>query len=722
MGNLKPLLQTNLNMKLRNSVFFSCIGVLGLAFTFSNLNPLRQPVNDPGKEAALIRTILTGLSREHFQPKPVDDDFSKAVFNLYLKDIDGNKRFLSQADFEALKQYELDLDDEANKGTFEFFNLSIERFDLGLNKSENWYKEFLANPIDFSKEETLEGDGDKLKWAKDDAELRSRWEKALKYEVLSRIVQEQDKQDKPDFKGEKKSFETLEVESRKKVLDVYDKWYKRLHKATRENRLEMYLNAITNYFDPHTNYFSPKDKESFDIQMSGKLEGIGARLISDGEKTTVTEVVVGGPAWKEGQLEAKDVILSVAQENAEFVDVMGLEIDDVVSKIRGPKGTKVKLNVQKVDGSIKEITLVRDVVVMEESLAKSLLLNTTDQSDKIGYIYLPKFYADFTPQGVTSCSADVAKEIEKLKKENIQGIILDLRGNGGGSLRDVVTMSGLFIEQGPIVQVKSRAKTPEIMEDVDPRTQYKGPLIVMVNGYSASASEILAAAMQDYDRALIVGSRGTYGKGTVQRFLDLDRLSNGDFNGSLGDMKLTVQKFYRITGSTTQLDGVKPDIVLPDALNLIDLGEVENDYPLASTTINPVAFKQSTYNILDKQALVSASNARVKSNETFQLINENAKRLKKQKDNTTYPLNKDKYIKWDKGLEQEAEKFENMFKPIDNLAVENLAVDLPAMANDTARTSRNVEWIKDRKKDIQLYETVLIMKDMIKNDRLAGKN
>ena len=713
-----------LDMKLKSSLLlFSFVGIVGLVIFTQALHPFKKPEPNPQKEAALMQALMQGLNRLHFQPKAVDDAFSKEVYHFYLKDIDNSKRLLTTSDIAQLQKFEMQLDDQANAGTFQFFDLSLQLFDLAQTKTQGWYREILGKPMDFSKNELLEADGQKIEWAKDDAELRARWEKWMKFEVLSRIVEEEQKQEKADFKGERKTFVQLEEEMRKKVLDTYDKRQKQITKMDRTRRLEIYLNAITNVFDPHTGYYSPREKENFDIQMSGKLEGIGARLQSDGEKTSVTEIVPGGPAWKEGTLQPKDVILKVAQgaTDAESVDVMGWEIDDVVGKIRGAKGSKVTLTVRKADGLEKTITITRDVVIMEEGFAKSLLLNSGENQDKVGYIYLPKFYADFTPQGVTSCAADVAKEVEKLKKENAKGIILDLRGNGGGSLRDVVQMSGLFIENGPIVQVKSRTKTPEIMSDNDPRVQWGGPLIVMVNGFSASASEILAAAMQDYGRALIVGSTGTYGKGTVQRFVDLDNATGDDSVKPLGEMKLTIQKFYRITGKTTQLDGVTPDIVLPDFYNYIDIGERENDYPLASTTIDAVPFKQNTYQITNLDKLKTDSEARVAADPTFKKVNDNAVRLRKQKDQSQYPLQVEKFRTWNKRQDQDAEQFENLFQPISGFAIENLAADLPQIQSDTSRTARNEDWLKDKKKDVQLYESFRIMQDMIRNPVAVGK-
>ena len=716
------------DMKIKSSLaLFSVVGIMGIALLFHEYNPFSNgdPVSSPERDAVLVRTITQVLTRGHFEPKQMDDVFSKSVFALYLKDIDGGKRFLTQAEVDQLKAFELQLDDETKGGTFECVNLSVKQLEASLTKTQGWYREILASPIDFSKTDELQVDGEKLRWAKDDSDLRNRWERWMKYEVLSRIVDEQDKQEKPEFKGEKKDFETIEKEQRAKVLDVYDKWYKRMAKLDHNRRLEIYLNAITIYFDPHTGYFSPREKETFDIQMSGKLEGIGARLQSDGEKTSITEIVPGGPAWKQGALEAKDIILKVAQgeTDAESVDVMGWDIDDVVSKIRGPKDTKVTLTVRKADGSEKLITITRDVVIMEEGFAKSLILNENSApKDQIGYIYLPKFYADFE-SGRTNCATDVANEVAKLKKESVKGIILDLRNNGGGSLRDVVTMSGLFIEEGPIVQVKSRDRATEVLRDNDSRVQWDGPLIVMVNGFSASASEILAAALQDYGRAVIVGSTCTYGKGTVQRFFDLDNAASNESVKPLGEMKMTIQKFYRITGKTTQLDGVTPDIVLPDFYNLLQNGESENDFPLASTTIDAVPFKQGAYHIADANQLKSNSQARVKSNPTFEKVSQNAIRLRKRKDDSAFPLQADKYRQWNKKQDQEAEQFDNIFKSIESFKIGNIAADMQQIQSDTSRIARNDSWIKERQKDVQLYETLRIMLDMLRIDGMAsGKN
>jgi carboxyl-terminal processing protease len=702
-------------MKLKPAYFLPALGLGLIIFTAQVFVPKSV---DPAQDAAVLKGLFVKLNRFHYQPRTLDDKFSEQVYDRYMDDIDNGRRFLTQEDVSKLEAFKKNLDDQANTASFEFFDLSDNLMDAALPKTQGYYQEILATPLDFSKDETIEMKGEKRGFSKNDAELKAYWTQLMKYEVITRLQQKVDEQEKADFKGEKKSTETLEKDARKAVLDVYDKWYKRMMKMERNDRFEVYLNAITGVYDPHTSYFAPKDKENFDIQMSGKLEGIGARLQSDGEKTTVTEIVPGSPSWKQGELEAKDIILKVGQANDEPVDIQGMDIDDVVSKIRGKKGSEVRLTFQKTDGTIKTITLIRDVVIMEEGFAKSLILYGQDKTEKIGYIKLPKFYADFTAQGSTSCAVDVAKEIEKLKSENVKGIVLDLRNNGGGSLRDVVQMGGLFIEQGPIVQVKSRTGRPDVMEDVDSRVQWAGPFIIMQNGFSASASEILTAAMQDYDRAIIVGSKSSFGKGTVQRFYPIDDTQSKPY----GDVKITMQKFFRIDGGSTQLRGVTPDIILPDSYNEIETGEREEKSALAWTDIEPSQYSQNVYHAANMAKIKSASAERVKKNETMQLINSNASRLKKREAQTSMPLGMKTFQAYNKKLKTEGEQFDDMYKTIDAFQFDNPTADLTHIQSDTSRIARNEDWLKNVKKDVQLFETVQIMRDLIRLDGVAQKN
>jgi carboxyl-terminal processing protease len=345
-----------------------------------------------------------------------------------------------------------------------------------------------------------------------------------------------------------------------------------------------------------------------------------------------------------------------------------------------------------------------------------LVIQATKDSERIGYIKLPKFYADFDKEDGHQCAEDIEIEIEKLKKQNVKGIILDLRNNGGGSLRDVVKMSGFFVEEGPMVQVKDRRNAPEVLSDTDPSVQYTGPLVVMVNEFSASASEILAAAMQDYGRAIIVGST-TYGKGSVQRFFDLDKMvSNSDVK-PLGSLKMTIQKFFRISGASNQLEGVKPDIALPDNYTEINVGEKDNDYPMPHTRISEVKYSQAVVDLKKLPKIAEYSKKRVEKNETFKLISENAKRIKEQREKTEYSLSLKEYRANDAKMRESGKKFENMMKPIDGFFAQNLQEDLTVLnsSGDSTKIIRNTEWLKDVKKDLHLFETTMIMKDMIQN-------
>ena len=695
-------------MKFRGPLFFSIVIVALLVAAYY------PKVNSAEKEAVLMHTILNGLNQLHYNPEEIDDEFSTKLFDLYIDRIDGGHRFMTQDDINKLTVYKDQLDDEALSGTYEFFNLSVDLLEKALDKTQTYYREALKIPFDFSKNEAVEMDGEKRAFAKNDEELKEYWRKYMKYETLTTYNEKLEEREKAGEEEEKKTDEALEEEARAKVLEIFDGWYERMDKLKRNDRLSFYLNTMTNVFDPHTGYFEPIDKENFNIRMSGRLEGIGARLQTDGDYAKVVNVVVGGPAWKQKGLKENDLIMKVAQEGEEPVDITGMNLNEVVQLVRGDKGTTVRLTVKKVDGTIKEIPIIRDVVVIEEGFAKSLILDGPTEGEKIGFIYLPRFYADFEDRNGRFCSTDVAKEIEKLKAENVNGIILDLRNNGGGSLRDVVKMSGFFIEKGPIVQVKSRASRPEVLRDSDASVQYDGPLIVMVNSFSASASEILAAALQDYGRAIVVGSNSTFGKGTVQRFFDLDRAIRG-FNElkPLGEIKLTTQKFYRINGGSTQLKGVIPDIILPDNYHYIKTGEKEHDYSMEWTEIEPVEYSQNVAKINNIDEIRQNSEARVKENATFQRVYKNAERLQAKRDATKYPLSLEEFQAFQKQQEEEAAQFKNLFDDVVNTGIYNLEADKAGIEADESKAARNEDWIKSISKDVYIKETLAIMHDLI---------
>ena len=678
------------------------------------------PIESPGdgendREKLIIKLVMGLLEARHFQEHDIDDAFSRQVFKTYMKRLDGGKRFITLGEYDLMDDYEESIDDAILEPDLEFFELSYELINEGVKRVKGMYPEILSRPFDFTIDEDIELDGDKLEYAKDEAELLERWKIYLKYETLTRLATKMDEQEEEEVsEGGMKSMAELESEARKDVGKMMDDWFQRLDEVRRSDRFETYLNSVTSTFDPHTGYFNPKRKDDFDITMSQRLEGIGARLQRSGSYTKVTSVVPGGPAWKQGDLQAGDVIHAVSQEHEDPVDINGMHIDDVVGMIRGDKGTNVTLTVKKVDGDMLDITILRDEVLLDQGLAQSILLEYPGKVDKLGYIKLPRFYADFENPDGRSCAEDVALEIEKLKAQNVEGIILDLRNNGGGSLADVVEMSGLFIKGGPIVQVKSREKDPYVFRDKDDEVRYSGPLIVMVNNYSASASEILAAAMQDYRRAVIVGSSSTFGKGTVQRFYDLDRAirSHSDFK-PLGQLKMTMQKFYRIDGGSTQLRGVEPDIVLPDRYSKIDMGEKELEHPMPWTEISKVDYKQDVVDLSSLSEIEKLSQNRINSSPVFQKIEDNADRVKRIRETSEYSLNFDDYQSAEKARDEETKLYRNMFEEIEGLVVSNLPENMEYIQLDSTRISRNEAWMESIKKDVYIDECMSIMKDMI---------
>lgn len=701
-------------MKSTKSILFSLAAVSVLAaFVFPQLS-------DEQKEAVLLQTLVRGMERYHYSPQDLDDNFSEKAYDLYMTSIDGGKRFFTAREVAQLDEYRHELDNQIQNSEFGFFNLSQDLLTNALDRAQGYYRDILATPFDFSEAGSIELDGDKREYAADEKELHAYWEEYLKYETLERYADALEKQAEGDEELAGKSEAELEEEARDDVLTMFDRWFDRMMKLDRDDRMSEYLNSYTGVFDPHTNYYKPIDKENFDIRFSGKLEGIGARLVSEGDYTQVSEVVVGGPAWKGKELEANDIITKVKQDGEEPVDIKGMTLDDVVSQIRGDKGTRVTLTVKKVDGTEQDITITRDIVILDERFAKSLLIDGNAQGEKIGYIYLPSFYADFQDRNGRHCADDVEKEIQKLKNEGVDGIILDLRNNGGGSLRDVVKMSGFFIERGPIVQVKSRDYEAEVLMDVNPEIQYDGPLVVMVNNFSASASEILAAALQDYGRAVIVGSNSTFGKGTVQRFIDLDRTLRGFENVKpLGQVKLTTQKFYRIDGGSTQLKGVTPDVILPDSYAYIQTGEKEEENAMPWTEIAAVDYDQDVLELTHLEQIAARSKARVSQTDVFNKVQSNAARLKKLRDLTEYPLDLEGYQALEAAREADAERYENLFEDIVNPSARNLDVDLPMIEADESKQARNKDFLESVSKDSYIKEVLAIIHDIIELEGVA---
>ena len=679
---------------------------LCLSFSFKN----SQPRFD--KRQVIINIVMTTLKNSHYEPQKLDDEFSKKLFKLYLERLDYNKKFLTQKEVDELKVYETDLDNQIELGTFEMYDLSIEILNRKVNEMESLYKKILSQPFNFEENEEIETDPEKTKYCKDNNDLENEWRKSLKYQTLIRVSEMMDDMEKikaaKDTNAVVIPADSIEAQSRRKVYKLNESWFKRLKKFNSKDRFAAYVNSIIAMYDPHSEFFPPIEKKRFDQSMSNQLEGIGARLQQKDEYIKVSEIVVGSPSHKQGDLKAGDLILKVGQGSDAPVDVVGMELEEAIELIKGKKGTEVRLTVKKTDGSTMVIPITRDIIQLDDALAHSAII---DSKKKIGYIKLSVFYGDFTRTGAHRCSKDIKNEIDKLKAEGAEKIILDLRDNGGGSLQEVVEMAGLFIPKGPIVQVRKKQGDADVLRDYDPEVHFNGPLVVMINKNSASASEILAAAMQDYKRGVIVGNQ-SFGKGTVQSFIEMDNylLPQFDTIKPLGSIKITMQKFYRINGGTTQLRGVIPDITLPNPYDLLESGEKELDFPLPYDTFKKSDYEM--YNDLKMDKLKKSSQERIQKSKTFQLVSEEAREIKERKDQSAYSLNLKKYRDEQKNDKDENKKYEALRKDIPEFNISLLDVDIKTLQNDTNRLNREKNWVKNLKKDFYLKEAANIADDI----------
>lgn len=689
------------------------LGVLTAGVIFvSTLDPGEQQNK---KEVMTMHALLSVMDQMHLEPADIDDEFSEKSFKAYIDYLDGAKRFFIQPEIEQLRKFEHQIDDQIKDRQLMFFDQSLVMLNSAIERGKAIYEDVIAESFDIHNQESFELDADKRSFAADEEALRTHWRQLIEYQIVSKVQSKIEAQvDKPA--DEQKEESELISEAQKGTKKIFDQWFERMEEMRRSDRFEFYLNVFAQLYDPHSGYFSPKEKEEFDIRMGGKLEGIGARLSRSDDYIKVSGIIPGGPAWKGGDLEVGDLITMVTQKGEEGVDIVGFRTDDAVQLIRGNKGTIVILTVKKKDGSFADIEIERDEVIIDQAFAKSVIIDIGDKIQNIGYIKLPMFYSTF--DGGNSCAHDVAVEIEKLKKESVKGIILDLRYNGGGSLPDAINMSGLFVEEGPIVQVKSRGQKPEVYEDEDSDVAYDGPLIVMVNAISASASEILAAAMQDYGRAVIVGGNTTYGKGTVQRFLNLDRVIQGHSDEKpLGQVKVTMQQFYRVNGGSTQLRGVTPDIILPDQYAFVDIGEKDYDEALPWTEINPSSYKQNVFMLPDLEGLRKKSAKRISQDSTFVLVEMQGKLMKEMREESQMPLQLSAFEQELALRDQRMDKFDGLMKDtVPDLHVHNLDADQAYLQTDSSRIARRDQWIGQIKKDIYLEESLHIMQDLIEAD------
>ncbi len=660
----------------------------------------------------IFSLLYDSLKQLHYSPNKLDDSFSEKVFDQYLN-TDFHKKFLLQKDINELSKYKHDIDDQILGQRQDFFKAARDLVDQRIKEKESWSEELLKKPFDYTIDEEYEFDSKKVSYAANNEALKNEWRKMLKYQVIFRLDDLLNRQEKAEEKADtavkSKPFDSLEAEARQKTLKSQQDWFRRLKKATDRDRFSEFANAVASVYDPHTQYFAPRDKKRFDQGMSGQFEGIGARLMSKDGILVVSEIIVGSPSHKQGELKAGDEILKVAQGAADPVDITHMDMEDAIELIKGKKGTEVRLTVRKKDHSLKVIPIVRDVVEIEETFAKSAILQN---KNKLGYIYLPSFYTDFARTGAHHSSTDMRKEIEKLKKQNIKGLIIDLRDNGGGSLQEVVDMAGMFFPTGPVVQVKDKNNVPvNILGDKNPEVVWDGPLTIIVNHSSASASEILAAAMQDYKRGVIVGTP-SFGKGTVQSFFDLDQLVIPQFDTikPVGSVKITRQKFYRINGGTTQLKGVIPDILLPDPYAYIDLGEKQLDHPMPWDTITRASYNE--FNNINYGLIVKNSKKRISSNPVWSLIEQQANEVKKKKEDTRYNLNLAKFREDQKNLREQNKKYEDLRKEIKGFNATLLPEDRGRLSKDTARLGRETRWAENVSKDLYIYEASNILNDM----------
>lgn len=666
---------------------------------------------DSEKDKLLLELLAFVLERGHYSPIEMNDEFSKKVYAKYLDNIDPTKRFFIQSDIDEFQKYETLIDDMVKNKDLTFFNLTYERLLKRMKEAREIYVGVLDKPFDFNQKETINVDYEKMPFAKNKSELKDRWRKQLKLQALSSITDKEklefDKKEK-DPKAEIKSLEEIEKEVRKNSLKSLNEYFDFIEdELDRNDWFAIYLNSIVERFDPHTFYFSPDDKEKFDVSMSGTFQGIGARLQKKESGVEISELISGGPAWRGKELEAGDVILKVGQGKEDPIDVAGMRLDDVVKKIKGPKGTEVRLTVKKVDGTIKVISIIRDEVETEETFAKSSIVEKDGK--RFGIIHLPKFYISFENKQKRDAFKDVAAEVEKLKAQNIDGLVMDLRDNGGGSLETVVKMVGLFIPEGPVVQVKAPGRNPEILPDTDKRVQYDGPLVVMINNFSASASEIFAAAIQDYNRGIVVGSKHSYGKGTVQNVIDLNQFVRGSSYGDLGALKTTIQKFYRINGGSTQKEGVRSDIVFPDRFSYLDMGERDEESALPWDKIAPADYKPLDANF---EIVKANSKKRIAVNPTFNLIDENAKWIFERKDDNVFDLSLEDFKKEMNASDAKAKKFKTISEYNNKLKFSSLPDEIALFTNDTILKQKRERWHEELQKDIYVEETLNIILDM----------
>jgi len=698
---------------------------VSLTFIFISWKYHEVKFDDPNKDKLLIELLKYVLEKGHYQSQDINDQLSLKVFNSYLEMIDPQKKYFLDSDFKEFKKYEKLIDDQWLSYDLTFFNLTHDRLVQRINEVELFLPSLFKKTFEFDSDEKINVDFENLSFPKNDNERKERWRKQLKFSMLDLYdikILDQKKLIESNSDYVKKSNSDLLNESLEIVNDNINDIFDLMNDLERKDWFSNYVNSFVTQYDPHTVYFKPEDKDRFDVNISGRFDGIGARLQKRDGGIEIVQIILGGPLWKDKKIEAGDEIIKVGEPGKDPVNVIGMRIDDAIKLIKGPKGTVVELTVRrKVDNEIKTFPITRDEVVLEESYAKSTLIKKDNKT--YGLITLPKFYVDFNDYKEINCASDVKKEIINLKKEGIEGLVLDLRNNGGGALQTVVDMTGLFIETGPIVQVKSIGNRKKVLYDKDPSVFWDGPLVILVNQMSASASEIMAAALQDYERAVVIGSDNTFGKGTVQNVLDLNRfLSNSDFD--LGALKITTEKFYRINGGSVQLKGVESDIVTPNTYSHIEIGEADEKNPLKWDQIDKAQFRKwdGYYNL---ESVINDSKLRISKNELFSLIDQNAKWFSERRKNKSYSLNYNTFKNDQKNNKLKLKKFDRI-KDYNNNLNFNLLSDQSSKIKDTEEYKENRKrWHNSLKSDIYINESINVLLNLktkkIENNNILAK-
>ena len=702
---------------------FTTVIIIGAVFFAFKTSEKQNGELPEIRHRKLLSTIGHLLETEHYSPRNIDDEFSKDVFKEYLKALDPEKNIFLKADIDALRVFETKLDDEIHGEAILFQPATSVIYEKRLLEARKVFEKVIQSPFDFSIDDSVLLDVDVKLAPANENERFNNWHQILKYKALDRFVNliEEREKNKTKEKFVVKADSTLEREARASVKKEYLKRFERLEKTfDKEKRFELFLNTITGLMDPHTDYMAPVEKRSFTEQMSGTFYGIGAQLTQDDNGIKIASIQPGGAAWKSGQLVVNDVIVKVAQGADEPVDVTGFETTDAVKLIRGNLGTEVRLTIRKPDGSYKVVALKREKIVLDEGFARSAIIQKG--ADKYGYILLPDFYADFEREDGARCAKDVAREIEKLKAEKVKGIAIDIRYNGGGSLYEVVQMAGLFIDQGPMVQIRNKEGRSQILSDEVPGTIYNGPLVVMVNEFSASASEIFAGAIQDYKRGIIMGSTSTYGKGTVQRNVPFGKpMDDLGIQTEYGAVKLTFQKFYRVTGSSTQRKGVVPDVILPDEYEFLKYREKDNESSLPWDEMERAKF-QVWPNNTAIAAIAAKANDKIAKDTAMVAFKKTLEWVSTQMDRPVH-LKLDKYVAFRKNLQSIMSQNDNRIKLKDTMQVTALKADFDKFYNnpDKTKQDRYQAWLKVIAKDAQINEASKLLGEFFAQNWMAKK-